>query len=108
MTGAHAMEELKGRSGGDPESGTGSADDDDTLLPEHEFDTGSLSSDDDDDEDDDETVDGEEGRGSGRGRRSIKSNLWVALCTMATLAGRRMLTGSFRECPLFEMRRNTC
>lgn len=91
MTAVHEMEELKGRSGGDPESG--SADDDDTLLPEHEFETGSITSDD----DDDETIDGDEGHRSGR--RSIKSSLWVVLCTMATLAGRRMLTGSFRECP---------
>jgi hypothetical protein len=91
MTAVHdEMEELKGRKGGDPE--VGSADDDDTLLPEHGFETGSITSD-----DEDETMDGDEGYRSGR--RSIKRSLWVGLCTMATLAGRRMLTGPFRKCP---------
>jgi hypothetical protein len=88
---AYEMEEWKKRDGDDVEGGA-AVDDDDTLLPEHEFDTGSVS---DDDEDEYEMNDGE---GVGRGRsRGIKGILWVALCTMATLAGRRMLTGDFRK-----------
>jgi hypothetical protein len=87
-TAAHEMEEWKK---GDPESANGSADDDDTLLPEHEFQfaTGSMS----DSEDEDGT---NEAGGSGR-RGGFKSSLWVVLVTMATLAGRRILRGGFRE-----------
>jgi hypothetical protein len=88
-TAAREMEEWKK---GDPESANGSADDDDTLLPEHEsqFDSGSMS----DSEDEDEMTNEE---GGGR-RGGFKSSLWVVLVTMATLAGRKILRGGFREC----------
>lgn len=67
-------------------------DDEETLLsePELEFEEGS--------EGEDEK--GEEGS-TGRGRGSVKSTLWVILMTGATICGRRILRGGFRELEFF-------
>jgi hypothetical protein len=66
--------------------------DDETVLPMH---------DDDDDDDEELSNDGDAdaymNERMGRGRKSIKSTLWVILATTATLAGRRVLRGGFRE-----------
>jgi len=64
--------------------------DDETVLPMH-------------DDDDELSNDGDadlNGR-MGSGRKSIKGILWVILATTATLAGRRILRGGFREYLLF-------
>lgn len=66
--------------GRDPEN----VNDDETLLAGHEH-----------DESEDEE---NEAKGGLLGsRRSMKSSLWVILMTTATLAGRRILNGGFRE-----------
>ena len=58
----------------------GGADDDETLLAEHEL----------EDEEDEKA-------GLSGSRRSMKSSVWMILMTMATLDGRRLLPGGFRE-----------
>jgi len=64
--------------------------DDETVLPMH---------DDDDELSNDGDADLNERMGSHR--KSIKGTLWVILATTATLAGRRILRGGFREYLLF-------
>jgi hypothetical protein len=86
---AHEMEEWKAR-----DAERGNVDDDETLLPAHEFDPGSIS---DDDDDDDDMSDAHDERSTRRGGAGIKGYLWVGLCTAATLAGRRMLINDFRK-----------
>lgn len=82
-------------------------DDDETLLAEGEdrdfefdFERRSVSDNSSEDGDGDGTSEDERNLSGGR-RRSYKSSLWVVLSTLATLAGRRVLTSGFREFALF-------
>lgn len=75
--------------------------DDEMQLPEYKFDVGNVTDDDDDDEDDlsydYEMSEEQQDSRAATSRRKIMSAIWVVLCAMATLNGRRMLMGGFRE-----------